>query len=78
MKNKIVAGILGIFLGCLGIHWFYLGKNSRGLIYLLITVLLCWTVVAPFIMEIVGFIEGIILLMKTDEEFNLEYNPQVG
>jgi len=73
-KNKIVAGVLGILLGSLGIHWFYLGNTKRGVIYLLVTVLLCWTVVAPVVMEIVGFIEGLIMLMKTDSEFDALYN----
>lgn len=75
-KNKIVAGILGILLGGLGIHWFYLGNSKRGVLYLLITILLCWTVVAPLIMEIIGFVEGLIMLMKTDSEFDALYNKQ--
>lgn len=73
-KNKIVAGVLGILLGGLGIHWFYLGNTKRGVIYLLVTVFLCWTVIAPVVMEIVGFIEGLIMLMKTDSEFDALYN----
>ncbi len=32
-KNKIVAGILAIFLGVLGAHWFYLGKPIRAVVY---------------------------------------------
>lgn len=34
-KSKIAAGLLGIFLGSLGIHNFYLGFNKRGLLQLL-------------------------------------------
>lgn len=74
MKNKIVAAILALFLGSLGIHWFYLGKNGRGLTYLLITILLCWTVVAPVIISIIAFIEGILLLLMPDVEFDAKYN----
>ena len=73
-KNKIVAGVLGILLGYFGIHWFYLGNTKRGVIYLLITIFLCWTVIAPIIMEIIGFVEGLIMLMSTDAEFDAKYN----
>lgn len=37
-KSKIAAGLLGIFLGSLGIHNFYLGFNKRGLLQLLLSV----------------------------------------
>jgi TM2 domain-containing membrane protein YozV len=67
MKNKTTAGILAIFLGGLGIHKFYLGRGGMGVLYLLFA----WT----FIPAIVGFIEGIILLVMNDHEFNLKYNP---
>ena len=74
MKNKIVAAILALFVGSLGIHWFYLGKNNRGLAYLLITVLLCWTVVAPIIISVIAFVEGVLLLLEPDAEFDEKYN----
>jgi len=38
-KNKIVAGILGIFLGTFGIHNFYLGYTGKGIAQLLMTIL---------------------------------------
>lgn len=37
LKSKVVAGILGILLGGLGIHRFYLGYNTIGLIQLALT-----------------------------------------
>lgn len=37
-KSKISAGLLALFIGTLGIHNFYLGKNKRGLTQLLITI----------------------------------------
>ena len=64
-KDKMAAGLLGIFLGGFGIHKFYLGKSVQGVIYLLFF----WT----FIPAIVGFIEGIIYLTKSDEEFQRKY-----
>lgn len=56
-KNKVVAGLLGLFLGCLGIHRFYLGYTGWGMVQLLLTVctfgLLGWPI------AIWGAIEGI-------------------
>jgi TM2 domain-containing membrane protein YozV len=66
-EKKLVAGILGILLGGLGIHKFYLGYNSEGLIMLLVTLLTCG--VGGAVMGIIGLIEGIIYLTKTDEDF---------
>jgi len=70
-KNKVVAGVLGILLGSLGIHKFYLGYNKEGIIMLLLSVLsfgiLTWAV------TIVGIVEGILYLTKTDEEFMATY-----
>jgi len=64
-KSKIVAGLLAIFLGGIGVHKFYLGKIGMGILYLVF----CWT----FIPEIVGIIEGIIYLTSSDEKFYEKY-----
>jgi len=61
MKNKMVAGILGILVGGFGIHKFYMENIMPGVVYLL----LCWTGIP----SILGLIEGIIYLMDTDEQF---------
>lgn len=62
-KSKVAAGILGILLGTLGIHNFYLGKTGVGLVQLLITVLsfgfLSW------VSTIWGIIEGVFILTST-------------
>ncbi len=60
-KSKVVAGILGILLGGLGIHNFYLGKNKIALIQLLVSVV-SFGFLAPF-MAIWGLIEGILYLI---------------
>ena len=60
-EKKVVAGILGILLGGLGIHKFYLGYIKEGIIQLLLS-LVC-------IGGILGLIEGIIYLTKSDEDF---------
>ena len=66
-SNKIPAGICGILLGSLGVHKFILGYTGAGLIMLLITLLTCG--IASPVMHIIGLIEGIIYLCKSDEEF---------
>jgi len=59
-KSKVAAGVLGILLGSLGIHNFYLGYTGKGLAQLLITVLTCGY--GACISWIWGLIEGILIL----------------
>ncbi len=68
-KSKIAAGILGILLGALGIHKFYLGYTKAGVIMLLIGILGAFLVIGPIVTGIIGIIEGIIYLTKSDQEF---------
>jgi TM2 domain-containing membrane protein YozV len=70
-SKKIAAGICGILLGCLGIHKFILGYTGPGLVMLLVSVLTCG--VGATIFWIIGLIEGIIYLTKSDEEFVRTY-----
>ena len=65
--KKIIAGILGILVGSLGIHKFVLGYTTEGIIQIVITVITCGAG------GIVGLIEGIIYLTKSDEEFVRTY-----
>ncbi|MEL4306607.1 TM2 domain-containing protein [Joostella sp. CR20] len=73
-NKKIVAGLLAILLGTFGIHKFILGYQKEGIIMLLCSVLSCG-ILAPII-YIIGIIEGIIYLTKSDAEFYNTY--QVG
>ena len=66
-EKKLVAGILGIVLGAIGIHKFYLGYTKEGVIMLLVSVVSCGFL-SP-IMGVIGLVEGIMYLMKPDEEF---------
>lgn len=59
-KSKVVAGLLGIFLGTLGIHNFYLGHTGKAVAQLLLTLvgwLLCFT--GPIVAAIWSLIEAI-------------------
>src|SRR5207248_1211855 len=65
--KKVAAGLCGILVGAFGIHKFILGYNNEGLIMLLVTLLTCGF--GAIVTSIVGLIEGIIYLTKSDEEF---------
>lgn len=69
--KRVPAGVCGILVGCFGVHKFILGYNTEGLIMLLVSVLSCF-MAAP-IMGIIGLIEGIIYLAKSDAEFVSTY-----
>jgi len=70
-SKKIVAGLLGIFLGAFGIHKFILGLKTPGLIMLLLSLLSCG--VASPVIGLIGLIEGVLYLMKSDEDFHNDY-----
>jgi len=69
--KKIPAGVCGILLGGLGIHKFILGYTKEGVIMLLVSVLSFFTLAA--LMQIIGLIEGIIYLTKSDDDFVATY-----
>ena len=69
--KKIVAGILAILVGSLGIHKFILGYTTEGVIMLLVSVLSCG--ILAIVMTIIGIIEGVMYLTKSDEEFVRTY-----
>lgn len=64
-KSKLAAALFAFFLGSFGFHKFYLGRIGMGILYLL----LCWT----FIPSVLGVIEGILLLVMSDDEFISKY-----
>ena len=66
-KSKVVAGLLGIFLGGWGIHNFYLGNTNRGIVQIIVSLVTCG------IGSLWGFIEGIMILagsINTDADGN--------
>ena len=79
-SKKIAAGICGILLGGLGIHKFILGLNNAAVIMLVVWLVgiitsgcLIVPIAASIAMNIIGLIEGIIYLTKSDEEFYQTY-----
>ena len=77
--KKMLAGLLAIFLGAFGAHKFILGYQKEGitmaviggvgLIGSFIPIVGCITVFGIMATSIIGLIEGIIYLTKSDEEF---------
>ena len=74
-KNKVAAGVLAILLGGLGIHKFYLGYSKEGGIMLAVWLVgLIFTLgIASGVMGVIGLVEGILYLTKSDEEFYRTY-----
>lgn len=68
-KSKMIAGILGILLGSLGIHNFYLGFTKRAVAQLLISVLSCGSL--SVVSAVWGLIEGIFYLTG-NEKYNTD------
>ena len=61
-KSKLAAGLLGIFLGGLGIHNFYLGYTKKAVAQLLICLLGSCLIIGPAVSGIWGLVEGILIL----------------
>ncbi len=68
-KSRVAAGVFGILLGAYGIHSFYLGNTSRGLMQLRISLLTCGF--GAIAMQIWGIVDGIKLL---DGRINTDAN----
>lgn len=64
-SDRVVVGLLALFLGLFGAHKFYQGATRLGMMYLLVF----WTGVPA----ILGIIEGIVILTTTDEVYERKY-----
>jgi TM2 domain-containing membrane protein YozV len=65
--KKVLLGIIAILLNGLGIHKFMMGYSKEGIIQIVATFLTCGFA------GIVGIIEGVIYLTKSDEDFVKTY-----
>ncbi len=74
-KEKLVAALLAIFLGGLGIHKFYLAAGSQGMRspYMVAGIIHIVLSLVCGIGAIIGLVEGILYLLKSDEEFQRLY-----
>lgn len=64
-KNRVVAAILALFVGGLGVHHFYLGNFVLGAVYLIFS----WT----FIPALIAIVEAIMMFVMSDEAFAEKY-----
>jgi TM2 domain-containing membrane protein YozV len=72
MKNRVVAGLLALFLGSFGVHKFYLRETGGGIFYLFL-LFMSVRIRLPF-MWIVGIIDAIRLFTMSDAAFDRKYN----
>ena len=70
-KSRGVAGLLALFLGSLGLHYFYLNKTNAGVIFLVATLLSCG--ILGIITQIVSIIQGVLFFTSTQEEFERKW-----
>jgi len=68
-RNKYVAALLAFFLGTLGIHRFYLGRNGTGVLMIVISA----TIIGLFVTGLWAFIDAIRYLIMSDAEFEHRY-----
>lgn len=66
-SKKLTAALLAILLGTLGIHYFYLGKAFAGIITIVLSFCTCG------IWGLLMFVQGIIMLTMTDQQFAGKY-----
>lgn len=65
-KDRISAALLAIFLGHIGIHKFYLGKKTTGILY----IVFFWTLI-PAILSLIDFAK---ILFLDNDAFDKKYN----
>lgn len=66
-KNRMVAALLALFLGPYGVHHYYLGSVTAGIVELVLCLAVC---------GIMSFVEAIMLFMMSDEDFDRKYNQR--
>lgn len=67
VKDKTATGLFAIFLGSLGIQYFYLGKVTGGIITIVLSLITCG------VWSILTLIQGILMLTMTQAEFERKY-----
>jgi len=70
-KSRGVAALLALILGTLGIHYFYLGKNTGGIVFLLVSLVTCG--VGAVIIEVLCLITCVRMFSMSTEQFEQDY-----
>lgn len=65
--DKLVAGILALIVGSLGVQYFYIGKTTAGFLTILLTIVTCG------IWQLITMVQGIMMLVMSQQEFNQKY-----
>lgn len=66
-SKKTLCGIMALLFGWLGIQYFIVGKVGGGFLTILLTIVTCG------LWEILTFIQGIMMLCMSDQEFRRKY-----
>lgn len=66
-KSRGIAGLLALFLGCVGLHYFYLNKTNAGVLFLIASLLSCG--ILAVVTQIVSIIQAVLFFTSTQEEF---------
>ncbi|ALM87069.1 hypothetical protein ASB57_18145 [Bordetella sp. N] len=80
---------MALWLGCLGAHWWYVGRRGAAWVTAYGILCLAATRLFPvwydnpaffllFIPMIDGFIESVVFCLRSDEKFDQAYNPGLG
>jgi TM2 domain-containing membrane protein YozV len=69
-KDKLTAGLFGLLLGGFGVHQFYLGSKTTGIIEIALTICTCG------LGGLLGLIEGVLILVMDQAEFDRRYNQR--
>jgi TM2 domain-containing membrane protein YozV/DNA-directed RNA polymerase subunit RPC12/RpoP len=72
--EQLVAGILAILVGSLGIHKFYLGFQRAGITMLVVSIVtIPFALLGMIVMTVIDIIEGVMCLTKSEAQFRREY-----
>lgn len=70
-KSRGVAGLLALFLGSVGLHYFYINKPNAGILFLVATLLTCG--VLGVVTQIISIIQGVLFFTSSQEEFERKW-----
>ena len=78
-KSKVAAALFAFFLGGFGVHGFYLGNTSMGIVLLLVTLisfplmLILIGFFSLFVVSIICLIQAILYIAASDQDFDQKY-----